>query len=128
MHSFDKKGKMANRGEGERDVHREGQGGRRIRGGERGGDGGERITFFKAETACYLGQQRCPFLLAQAEEAKLNARDALGSTEALQATSPATISEAIERIGSGPFQTRVLIICGMVRRSRGLLFGSRQGV
>lgn len=33
---------------------------------------------------------------------------------------PANFSEAIDRIGLGPFQTRLMIMCGMVRQPSGV--------
>ncbi|CAM9707857.1 unnamed protein product [Pylaiella littoralis] len=40
-------------------------------------------------------------------------RDTLSPKGAVQETPPMTLSEAIDRIGSGPFQTRLVMICGM---------------
>lgn len=74
-----------------------------------------------------LRQQRYPSLPAQAHEMEpvAETRDTLSPKGAVQETPPMTLSEAIDRIGSGPFQTRLVMICGMVSGPRGWLLQTR---
>lgn len=74
------------------------------------------------ETAAVVAQVPPPVEHAGAEQemppmglSKV-AAPALGGGPSAGGAPPANFSEAIDRIGLGPFQTRIVIMCGMVRQ------------
>lgn len=73
----------------------------------------------QAETAAVT---KVPPEQVQQEKHPMSRSEVAPAGEPQQGTPPANFSEAIDRIGLGPFQTRLVIMCGMVRARCRLLY------